>query len=125
MHTARTQISLAGRTSHFYVPYMPATLTVRLTGDTVCFGLGNGGANLRRRAGLDMKHSTRTAAMLSLLATAAGAQECKVKIAVAHWDGKALEIGLAPEPSKFWGREKAKRYPALCLDGTAPDYVIA
>jgi hypothetical protein len=72
-----------------------------------------------------MKRSIQTAAILSLLATAAGAEECKVKITVAHWDGKALEIGFTSEQSRFWNREKAKRYPALCLDLTAPDYVIA
>jgi len=72
-----------------------------------------------------MNRSIQTAAILFFLATPSGAQECKVKFAVAHWDGKALEIGLTPDQSKFWGREKGKHYPALCLDGTAPDYVIA
>jgi hypothetical protein len=72
-----------------------------------------------------MNHSIRIALVLFFLAIPAGAQECKVKIALAHWDGKALEIGLTAEQSKLWNREKEKHYPAFCLDGTAPDYVIA
>ena len=71
-----------------------------------------------------MKRSIQTAAIIFLLATLAGAEECKIKIAIAHWDGKALEIGLTPDQSKFWIGEKAKRYPTFCLDGTVPDYVI-
>lgn len=72
-----------------------------------------------------MNHSIRIALVLFFLAIPAGAQECKVKIALAHWDGKALEIGLTADQSKLWNREKEKHYPAFCLDGTAPDYVIA
>jgi hypothetical protein len=71
-----------------------------------------------------MKYSIQTAAILFFLVIPAAAQECKIKIAVAHWDGKALEIGLTPDQSKYWTREKGKRYPTFCLDGTMPDYVI-
>jgi hypothetical protein len=74
---------------------------------------------------LAMKRTTLIAIIFFFLATPASGQECKVKIAVAHWDGKALQIGLTADQSKFWTGEKAKRYPAFCLDGTAPDYVIA
>jgi len=72
-----------------------------------------------------MNRSIRMALLLFFLATPAHAQECKIKIAVAHWDGKSLEIGLTADQSKFWNREKAKHYPTFCLDGTAPDYMIA
>jgi hypothetical protein len=80
---------------------------------------------LVEKQGLAMKRSIRTAVVFFFLATPAGAQECKVKFAVAHWDGKALEIGLTADQAKFWNRERAKRYPTFCLDGTAPDYVVA
>lgn len=59
------------------------------------------------------------------IAICTSAQECKIKIAVAHWDGKTLQIGLTPDQAKFWNREKAKRYSRLCLSGDQPDYVIA
>ncbi|MGH9711707.1 MAG: hypothetical protein ACRD5M_00175 [Candidatus Acidiferrales bacterium] len=63
--------------------------------------------------------------IILLLTTPVNAQQCKSKIVVAYWDGMALQIGLTGDQAKFWGREKTKRYPALCLDGKAPDYVIA
>jgi hypothetical protein len=90
------------------------------------YQLGNlGDKPSSKGGGLAMDRSICIALTLFFLATPSHAQECKVKIAVAHWDGKALEIGLTADQSKFWSREKTNHYPTFCLDGTAPDFIIA
>jgi hypothetical protein len=62
---------------------------------------------------------------LLFLAPSVSAQACKVTFAIAHWDGKTVQVGLSPDQAKFWNREKAKRYSGLCLSGYEPDFVIA
>jgi hypothetical protein len=58
------------------------------------------------------------------LAVSAGAQTCKVKIAVGYTDGEKTEIGFTAEQKKFWEREGAKHYAGFCLDAREPNYLI-
>jgi hypothetical protein len=72
-----------------------------------------------------MARNLSTFLLFFSIATCTSAQDCKIKFAVAYWDGRTLEVGLTFDQAKFWGREKAKRYPTLCLNGDQPDFVIA
>jgi hypothetical protein len=58
------------------------------------------------------------------LAMSAGAQTCKVKVAVGYTDGEKTEIGFTAEQKKLWEHEGAKHYAGFCLDAREPNYLI-
>jgi hypothetical protein len=54
----------------------------------------------------------------------AGAQDCKVRFAVAYLDGGTMQVGLTPDQAKFWQRNSTMRYAGMCLDEQKPGYLI-